>query len=257
MVGMILAITYMRWNVEPLKIQDAVVETDPTRRSAFICTVYSIVLLQLATTAVAATVVVATVVPEDDEVFGSAGVTMKHKLLKIATSTPVFCSAVISSFVLICLLFTYRKDPRLSLQIFEAIALLEGYFIGLACAKVPKTIVTHAAALTFVVFGVLTAVAFHLARVGADLGFLEPFLAEALAMLVWSSISSLIFGYDWSLTMGAGAGALLFSLYIVFDTNQIIKHYADDEYVAAAASLYLDVLNLFLDLLEILQGSNK
>merc|ERR1711904_47979 len=160
------------------------------------------------------------------------------------------------SFVLLCLLFTYRKDPHLSLQIFEAWALLKGYFIGLACSRVPKMIVAHATALTFLVFGVLTVLSFHLTKVGADLGFLQAFLAEALAIMVWSGMCSLVFGFD-EMQIPAAAGALLFSVYIIFDTNQILKKYADDEYVAAAASLYLDVLNLFLEILKELEKASK
>lgn len=257
MVSMVVAIIYIRRYTEPLKLQDSVGVKDPRQRTAFIGRVYSIVLLQLATTAVAATLFVATIVPEDDSVFGFEGRTKRHKLWEVATSAPVYCAAVVTSFALLCLLFTYRKDPHVSLQLFEAFALLEGYFIGLACARVPKTIVAHATALTFLVFGVLTILAFHLTSVGADLGFLQAFLAEALSMMVWSSICSLLFGYDSAVTVSAGAGALLFSMYIVLDTNQIIKRYADDEYVAAAASLYLDVVNLFLDLLELLSESSK
>lgn len=257
MVSMIVASIYLHWNAEPIKLCDSVGATDTARRSAFIARVYSIVLLQLVTTAVAATCVVAAIVPEDDEVFGFEGGTVRHKAWKVATSTPVYCVAVVLSFVLLCLLFTHRKDPHSSLQIFEAFALIMGYFIGLACARVPKAVVAHAVGLTFLVFAVLTLFAFHLTQAGADLGFLEPFLAEALAMLVWSSISSLFFGYDLRQVVAVGAGALLFSLYIVFDTNQIIKKYADDEYVAAAANLYLDVVNLFLELLKELSKSQK
>ena len=39
---------------------------------------------------------------------------------------------------------------------------------------------------------------------------------------------------------------------IVYDTFEIIKRYSVDEYVWASVGLYLDILNLFLRLLEIL-----
>merc|ERR1712224_694422 len=123
----------MRWNVEPLKMQDSIAATDPVQRSAFILRVYSVVLLQLATTAVSATFFVVAVVPKDDEVFGSAG--RRSKVWETMTSTPVYCTAVVLSFGLLCLLFAHRKDPLYSLQIFEAFALIEGYFIGISCTK--------------------------------------------------------------------------------------------------------------------------
>merc|ERR1719401_386694 len=54
----------------------------------------------------------------------------------------------------------------------------------------------------------------------------------------------------------ACAGALLFSMYIVFDTQMIIggkhKHqFGIDDYAMAAISLYIDIIQLFLFLLEI------
>lgn len=39
---------------------------------------------------------------------------------------------------------------------------------------------------------------------------------------------------------------VLFSAFIVFDTNQLIKRHTYNEYVIATISLYLDVINLFM-----------
>jgi FtsH-binding integral membrane protein len=54
-------------------------------------------------------------------------------------------------------------------------------------------------------------------------------------------------------------GAVLFSGYILYDTSNIMHHMGPDDYILAAVSLYLDIINLFLYLLEILrmlQGGN-
>jgi len=58
------------------------------------------------------------------------------------------------------------------------------------------------------------------------------------------------------------AGALLFSFYIIYDTQIMMggKHkYAisPEEYIFAALNLYLDVINLFLYILMIFGGSGK
>ena len=53
------------------------------------------------------------------------------------------------------------------------------------------------------------------------------------------------------------AGALLFVGYILYDTSLIIHHLGPDDYVVAAVTLYLDIINLFhylLELLRMLQG---
>jgi len=54
-------------------------------------------------------------------------------------------------------------------------------------------------------------------------------------------------------------GTLLFSGYILYDTSQIMHNLGPDDYVEGAINLYLDIINLFLYLLEflrMLQGGN-
>ncbi|AQK58440.1 Bax inhibitor-1 family protein [Zea mays] len=39
---------------------------------------------------------------------------------------------------------------------------------------------------------------------------------------------------------------VVFSGFIVYDTNKLLKRHAYNQYVVAAISLYLDVINLFM-----------
>ena len=60
----------------------------------------------------------------------------------------------------------------------------------------------------------------------------------------------------------ASAGALIFSMYIVYDTQLMMggKHkysLSPEEYIFASLSLYLDIINLFLYLLSIFGGGKK
>jgi protein lifeguard len=54
-----------------------------------------------------------------------------------------------------------------------------------------------------------------------------------------------------------GLGALVFSGYIIYDTDNIIKRHTYDEYIWAAVSLYLDIINLFLNLLSLLRAADS
>ena len=58
------------------------------------------------------------------------------------------------------------------------------------------------------------------------------------------------------------AGALVFSLYIVYDTQLMMggnrKYSLDpEEYIFAALNIYLDVINLFMYILMIVGGSTS
>ena len=47
-------------------------------------------------------------------------------------------------------------------------------------------------------------------------------------------------------------GAMLFSAFIVYDTYMIMNRMGCDDYVIAAIELYLDIINLFLMILQLL-----
>ena len=60
----------------------------------------------------------------------------------------------------------------------------------------------------------------------------------------------------------ASLGALLFSVYLVVDTQMMMggKHkytISPEEYIFAALNLYLDVINLFLYILQIVAAANR
>ena len=74
--------------------------------------------------------------------------------------------------------------------------------------------------------------------------------------MIVGSISNIFIGSS-VLQLGiAMAGALVFSAFILYDTQQIIKgNYSTP--VEAAIALYLDFLNLFISLLQILAAFNN
>ncbi len=54
-----------------------------------------------------------------------------------------------------------------------------------------------------------------------------------------------------------GVAALIFSGYILVDTQLVMRHYHVEEEIAAAISLYLDIINLFLAILRILNSQSN
>ena len=47
-------------------------------------------------------------------------------------------------------------------------------------------------------------------------------------------------------------GSLLFCAFIVFGTNEIRRKYGPDDFIIAAIDLYLDIVNLFIFILQML-----
>lgn len=52
-------------------------------------------------------------------------------------------------------------------------------------------------------------------------------------------------------------GALLFCMFIIYDTHQIMTRVNAEEYVLASIELYLDMLNLFVSILRILNAIKR
>jgi protein lifeguard len=52
-------------------------------------------------------------------------------------------------------------------------------------------------------------------------------------------------------------GAFLFSIFIVYDTQMIMKQLSPEEYIVGVINLYLDIINLFLEILKILDAMRR
>ncbi|KAL1528494.1 hypothetical protein AB1Y20_009837 [Prymnesium parvum] len=94
-----------------------------------------------------------------------------------------------------------------------------------------------------------------------DWNFLQPFLfTSALLLLFWAIFLPIFYccgqhANGWSLFFGI-VGTIMFSGFIIYDTNNIMRYLGIDDYIVACVELYLDVINLFMCVLCIFQGSN-
>ena len=94
-----------------------------------------------------------------------------------------------------------------------------------------------------------------------DFGFLGGILFISLSALVVMGVLNLfIYRSNALRLLYAYSGVIIFSLYLLYDFNLLEKHIAagDESWgtaVRIAVRLYLDIINLFLDLLQILGES--
>ncbi|KAL6535286.1 hypothetical protein OROMI_026660 [Orobanche minor] len=129
--------------------------------------------------------------------------------------------------------------------------------VGAACCQRKGENVLLAAGLTIVITVGLTLFTFVAAWRGWDFNFLGPFLFGALLLVTAFSFFRIFFHVG---KVGeqviACIGTLLFSGYIIYDTDNLIKRFNYDQYIEAAVSLYLDIINLFLQLLQLNSASD-
>jgi len=110
-------------------------------------------------------------------------------------------------------------------------------------------LVAQAFMTTAVSFVALTAYTFVSKR---DFSFLKGFVWTGLIALIVLGLSNMLFFESGMVALAtSGIGVLLFSAFILFDTSSVLRQYPDDEYIAAALTLYLDVFLLFENLLAL------
>ncbi|CAM9318519.1 unnamed protein product [Ectocarpus sp. 12 AP-2014] len=74
-----------------------------------------------------------------------------------------------------------------------------------------------------------------------DFSFLGGALfASIWVLMLWGVVMS-VFGFQQSYLYSL-FGAIIFSLYILYDTSLLMNHLGYDEYIIASISLYLDIL---------------
>ena len=132
---------------------------------------------------------------------------------------------------------------------------LAGWFLGpiLQVAlhlKNGAQLVGIAAGGTGIIFGSLATIATVTKK---DFSFMGKFLFIGLILLVVASLANLFFAIPaLSLTISAIA-VLIFSAYILFDVSRIV-HGGETNYVMATLGLYLNIYNLFINLLSLLMA---
>lgn len=162
--------------------------------------------------------------------------------------------SAIGSLILLIALAVYRHQHPINLYLLFGFTLLESLSVATAVSFYEYTIVLQAFVLTSAVFLGLTAYTFQSKR---DFSKLGASLFAGLWILIIASFMRLFFYNDTMELVFAGAGALLFCGFIIFDTHMLMHKLSPEEHVLASINLYLDIVNLFIYILRILDSMKK
>lgn len=143
-------------------------------------------------------------------------------------------------------------------MIFLAIfTLCEGYLLGAVSSVYEKDEVLIAAGITAVVVLAITIFAF---QTKYDFTMMGGILFVALIILICFGFLMIFFHNRVLSIIYASLGALIFAVYLVYDTQIMMgggKMYSisPEEYIFAALNLYLDIVNLFLYILQLVAAA--
>ncbi|KAH7653076.1 Bax inhibitor 1-related protein [Dioscorea alata] len=211
---------------------------DPRARWAFIRKVYTILAAQfLFTSAVGA---VGDFVHPIPKFFRSGGI----------TSIVVFVAILLSPFIAMFPMLIFRRKHPINLVLLSIFTACISCSVCVFSSLFGVKAFLEAAILTCTVFVALTLYTFWAARGGYDFTFLFPFLFATIHVLLVYLIIQLFFPLDRIVyTVYSLLATLLFSGFIIFHTESLIKRHSYDEYIIAAIELYLAGVNLFTSLL--------
>jgi len=166
---------------------------------------------------------------------------------------------IISMGAFICNPESVKKSPCNVITL-SGFTLCMSYMLSLSTMRVPTNTLLTGLGVTTGITSVLTVYA---AQTKFDFTAMGGYLLCGLFAILLTSVINMFFANSIIYSLVAGGGALVFSGFIVHDTQLIVGgnhrkyQYDVDDYVFAALSLYMDVINLFLFILELLMVSNN
>ncbi|XP_041987448.1 protein lifeguard 2-like isoform X2 [Aricia agestis] len=172
---------------------------------------------------------------------------------------PVYMSMGVLGMVLICMMLCteLRRVAPWNFIFLAIFTVTQGIIVGILAIYCGKDEVLLAFGITAAVVLALTLFAFQTKWDFTTIG--GGLLATLVVLIIFSSIAAFMPYYRTMNLLYCGIGVILFSFYIIYDTQLMIggEHkysVSPEEYIFAALTLYLDILNLFIYILRLLRS---
>jgi FtsH-binding integral membrane protein len=190
-------------------------------------------------------------------ILGSAFAVTQPRLFTAVAEHP-FLTFLCALIPLWMAMRNHRSFPR-NLAYTFVFTFVEGIWISPLLVfynRMQPGILGQAGLLTFSTFGVLSLYAVMSKR---DFSAWGGFFTVGLWVLIATSLLNLFFRNATASLWLAGGTLIVFGGLLVFDTWRILRSgaYGEEDYVAAAVQIYLDLLNIFLAMLRLLGGNRR
>tara|TARA_B100000214_G_scaffold194009_1_gene140405 strand:- start:1864 stop:2553 length:690 start_codon:yes stop_codon:yes gene_type:complete len=209
-------------------------------RLCFIRKVYTILALQLLTSSVI------------------CGITLSDPRMQLfILDNNVLTVSMFTTIGTICAMICYSHKHPWNILLLGMFTIAESFILSRTClifsAQYGTNIILISASMTSGIFLLLTFITFVTNR---DFSFMGNMLIIALFTLIGFMFIQIFTQSVFINTLIAWFGVMIFSGYIIYDTSQILHKLGPDDCVHASLMLYLDIVNIFLLLLNLLRGSD-
>jgi FtsH-binding integral membrane protein len=157
----------------------------------------------------------------------------------------------IVQIILITCMAVIPMPMTLKFVLFTLFSAITGFMLKVALEKVSEEVIETALVSTIIIFALFVILGLIVSGFGIDLGFLSMFLFGMLLLLVIVRIVMVFMKTSREFHKATAVISLiLFSLFIVYDTNQILQRDYNGDFITASLDYFLDVINIFLNLVS-------
>ena len=163
-------------------------------------------------------------------------------------------STIITIGIFMCKPNMAKKEP-INYILLVLFTFSMAYLLSLATIRIPTNTLLIATGATTGVTGALT---LYAVQTTIDFTVWGSYLLVGLLAILLTLVLNFVFMNTLIYSMISGAGTLVFSGFIVYNTQMIVNNnnrkytYGTDDYVFAAISLYMDIINLFFYIIKMI-----
>ena len=161
---------------------------------------------------------------------------------------------LIISIVLLYIMIKSSLSYSQKYMVFTLFSLIEAFFLHIILSTYSDETIEFAFYSTIAIFISLFIFGLVVVYLGYDLGWLGLILFMSLFILIIIQLIFMFMGnYETYQKVFAVISLTIFMLYIIYDTNKILLKYnnTNDYCIIGALDYYLDVINIFIDLLRL------
>lgn len=169
------------------------------------------------------------------------------------TFNPKLIAAYITAFILILILALITMPPELKFILFSLFSCAFGLILGYRKSLYDPNTIKTAYIGTISIFVSMFAFGVALIASNIRLGYmfgLTLFFA-LLFLLIISIVQFFIIQSSFLYKILVICSLMLFSVYIVYDTNSILQRDYGGDFISASLAYYLDIINIFSNLLSV------
>ena len=170
----------------------------------------------------------------------------------------IFIPMITMTFSLIFLMCC-SKNKSVKYVMFTIFTLSSTGILSIVTIRYNTYIVLQAITSTCVITGCISIYAYTCAKRGISFGEWEPYLFMLVIALIISGIFQIFIMSRILNTIIGLIGTVVFSGYLLYDVNQLYLNedkYSDDP-IICAINIYLDIINIFMYIIQCLECGNR